>query len=178
MHTDISASNTKIPQSETGMALVVKAVGWDHPDASKLRASQCQEINSTGLDEPGVIPTAADIAVFLVVYIGSDAVACGGLRHLVDATEEACKDIAEVKRMFVVPELRGKSYQGQYVGEFLLRALSKEAKERGWSVLKLETGKSMTRARCFYERHDFEECGAFGTYDTTIDSVFYRKLID
>lgn len=159
------------------MTLVVKAVGWDHPDASKLRASQCQEINPTGLDEGGVIPTAADIAVFLVVYLESNAVACGGLRHLVDATEKACKDVAEIKRMFVVPEVRGLACQGQYVGEYLLRALGKEARDRGWLVLKLETGKTMTRARRFYERHGFTDCSAFGAYDTTIDSVFYRKLI-
>ncbi|KAG9837295.1 hypothetical protein KCU98_g5473, partial [Aureobasidium melanogenum] len=159
------------------MALAVKAVGWDHPNASKLRASQCQEINPTGLDEAGVIPTAADIAVFLVVYLGSDAIACGGLRHLVDATEKMYKDVAEIKRMFVVPEVRGQSYQGQYVGEFLLRALGKEAKERGWLVLKLETGKTMIRARRFYERHDFTECNIFGTYDTSTPSAFYRKLL-
>ncbi|KAK6006611.1 hypothetical protein QM012_007021 [Aureobasidium pullulans] len=159
------------------MALVVKAVSWDHPDPSRLRASQGQEINPTGLDEAGVIPTAADIAVFLVVYLGSNAVACGGLRHLVDVTEEICMDVAEIKRMFVIPEARGQSYQGQYTGEFLLRALSKEAKERGWLVLKLETGTTMTRARRFYERHGFTECSAFGTYDTSTASVFYRKLI-
>lgn len=70
------------------MALAVRAVGWDTPDASKLRASQCQEINPTGLNEAGVVPTAADIAVFLVVYLGSNAIACGGLRHLVDVTED------------------------------------------------------------------------------------------
>lgn len=45
------------------------------------------EINPTGLDEAGVIPTAADIAVFLFVYLGSSAVACGGLRHLVGVNE-------------------------------------------------------------------------------------------
>lgn len=79
--------------------------------------------------------------------------------------------------MFVVPEARGQNLQGQYVGGFLLQALGKEAKVQGWLVLKLETGKSMTRARRFYEGHSFVECGAFGTYATTIDSVFYRKLI-
>lgn len=159
------------------MALTVKAVGWNHPDASKLRAAQCEEINPTGTDESGVIPTAADIAVFLVVYLGSDAVACAGLRHLVDATESTCMDVAEIKRMFVVPDARGKSYQGQHVGEYLLRALSQEAQDRGWLVLKLETGKTMTRARQFYERHGFKECSVFGSYNVVGHSVFYRKLI-
>lgn len=159
------------------MALAVKAVGWDHPDASRLRAAQCEEINPSGLDEGGIIPTSADIAVFLVVYLGSDAVACGGLRHLVDATEETCKDVAEIKRMFVVPGLRGQSYKGQYVGEFLLRALGQEARDRGWLVLKLETGKTMTRARRFYERHGFTECSVFGTYEASAPSVFYRKQL-
>lgn len=159
------------------MALTVKAVGWDHPDASKLRAAQQQEINPTGTDECGVIPTAADIAVFLVVYLGSDAVACAGLRHLVDATESTCMGVAEIKRMFVVPEVRGQSYQGQYVGECLLQALSQEAQDRGWLILKLETGRAMTRARRFYERHGFLECSVFGSYDDVRPSVFYRKLI-
>ncbi|KEQ68081.1 hypothetical protein M436DRAFT_59190 [Aureobasidium namibiae CBS 147.97] len=89
------------------MILSVKAVDWDHTDASRLRAAQQEEIDPTGTDECGVIPTAADIAVFLVVYLGSDAVACAGLRHLVDATEPTCMDIAEIKRMFVVPDVRG-----------------------------------------------------------------------
>lgn len=159
------------------MTLAVRAVGWDHPDASKLRASQSQEINPTGLDEAGVIPTAADMAVFLVAYLGPDAVACGGLRHLVDATEETCKDVAEIKRMFVVPEVRGRIYQGRHVGEFLLQALGQEARDRGWLVLKLETGTIMTRARRFYERHGFIECGIFGTYCASPLSVFYRKAL-
>jgi len=159
------------------MALIIKAVAWNHPDASKLRAAQQEEIDPTGTDECGVIPTAADIAVFLVIYLGSNAVACAGLRHLVDATESTCRDVAEIKRMFVVPDVRGQSYQGQYVGEYLLQALSQEAQDRGWSVLKLETGKTMTRARRFYERHGFHECGIFGSYDDSGPSVFYRKSV-
>lgn len=159
------------------MALIIKAVGWSHPDASKLRAAQQEEIDPTGTDESGIIPTAADIAVFLVVYFGSEAIACAGLRHLVDATESTCMDVAEIKRMYLVPHARGQSYQGRYVGEYLLQALSQEARDRGWSVLKLETGTTMTRARRFYERHGFHECGVFGSYDGSGHSVFYRKLI-
>lgn len=156
---------------------MIRAVDWNHPDASKLRAFQQEEINPSGLDEGGLIPTAADIAVFLVAYLGSNAVACGGLRHLVDATEEPCKDIAEIKRMFVVPGVRGRTHQGQYVAETLLQALGQEAQNRGWLVLKLETGDAMTRARRFYERHGFTKCSVFGTYDASTCSVFYRKTL-
>jgi hypothetical protein len=56
------------------------------------------------------MPTAADIAVFLVVYLGSNSVTCGGLRHMMDATKETCKGAAEIKRMLVVPEMRGQSH--------------------------------------------------------------------
>ena len=79
--------------------------------------------------------------------------------------------------MFVVPEVRGKSYHDQYIGEFLLRALSKEAWDRGWLVLKLETGRSMTRARRFYERHGYVIIPNYGEYVDCSVTISYEKVV-
>ena len=73
-------------------------VAWDDPAAVALREAQRIEIDARygGDTEPGVKPSAGDIALFLVAVRDGEPVACGGLRAI-DAEH------GEIKRMFATP---------------------------------------------------------------------------
>lgn len=67
-------------------------------------------------------------------------VCCGGVKRLDDRT-------AEIKRMFVVPEARGRGHASR-----LLVALEDAARRRGHDVVRLDTGAKQPQSRAMYER--------------------------
>jgi GNAT superfamily N-acetyltransferase len=140
---------------------------WDHADAVALRAAQRAEIDSRygPGSEPGPAPTAADVAVFLVAYAEGAAAGCGALRQL-DETS------AEIKRMYVVPAMRG-----QGVSVAVLRALESRAAELGWLTLKLETGPKQPEAIRFYERSGYSRIPNFGHYAGHEDSLCFQRYL-
>jgi GNAT superfamily N-acetyltransferase len=81
-------------------------------------------------------PTGA----FLVIYAGGRPVACGGLKRDDDG-------VAEIKRMYVVPEARR-----QGLGRQLLDALEDRARELGYARIRLDTGARQPHAQAMYER--------------------------
>jgi putative acetyltransferase len=87
---------------------------------------------------------------FFIARVDGRAVGCGGVALFLD--------FAEVKRMYVRPEARGRA------------------------VLRLETGDRQLAAMRFYERAGFRHCGAFGAYaamprSAIKTSVFYEKAV-
>jgi GNAT superfamily N-acetyltransferase len=76
---------------------------------------------------------------FIVGYEDEVAVCCGGIKRL-DA--EAC----ELKRMYVIPEARGRG-----VARVLLAALEDRARELGYTVARLDTGPKQQGAQHLYE---------------------------
>jgi putative acetyltransferase len=83
-------------------------------------------------------------------------------------------DLAEVKRMYTLPEVRG-----QRVGVALLQAIEALAREKGIKTLKLETGNvaGFEPAWRLYERNGFTRCGAFLDYPDSPYSAFYEKAL-
>src|SRR5262249_51652316 len=101
---------------------------------------------------------------FLVAYRDDLPVGCGAVRVL-DA------GIAELKRMYVAPELRG-----QGVGRVLVDALESEARQLGVRRLVLETGVRQTAAIALYRRAGFTDIPPFGEYvASTTTSVCMAK---
>jgi len=76
--------------------------------------------------------------VFVVVREDGRAVAGGGIRRLAE-------DLAEVKRMYVVPEGRGRGH-----GRRVLEELERAAVDLGYRRLRLDTAESMTAAISLY----------------------------
>ncbi|WP_233189174.1 GNAT family N-acetyltransferase [Subtercola sp. Z020] len=137
------------------MTLTIVPTDWNDADAVRLRRAQRDELDTRyGADtEPGVKPSADDVAVFLVARDGSGvAVGCGALRMLEPG-------VAEVKRMFVE-----KSARGSGVSTAILRALEAEAVERGIGTLQLETGPAQPDAVRFYTREGYVPIPRFGHY--------------
>jgi GNAT superfamily N-acetyltransferase len=147
----------------------ISAVTWDDPDAVRLREAQRVELDArygTDNHEPGALPTADTMAVFLVARDSDGtAVGCGGLRPLGPNT-------AEIKRMYVDPSARGTG-----VATALLRALEDHAWELGIPRLLLETGTGQPDAMRFYQREGYEPIEAYGPYrGEPISRCFARDL--
>jgi putative acetyltransferase len=100
---------------------------------------------------------------FLVAYIGGSAVGCGAVRRLEPY-------VAEVKRMYVIPEARGRG-----VGRRVLIELEAEARRLGVRRLVLETGPRQPEALTLYRRTGFVEIPLFGDYIGSQFSVCMAK---
>lgn len=114
------------------------------------------------LFRPGVL--------FFVARMDGRPVGCGGV-----AFEDG---FAELKRMYVRPEARGRN-----VAAAILARLEAEARSRGVTRLTLETGDAQRRAIRFYERSGFRRCAAFGKYalmppGSVGRSVFFEMHIE
>ena len=75
---------------------------------------------------------------FVILCLDGEPVAGGGVRRLGE-------DVAEIKRMFVVPAARGRGF-----GRRVLRELEAVAGELGYRRLRLDTAQSMTTAMALY----------------------------
>ncbi|GAC1546989.1 MAG: GNAT family N-acetyltransferase [Vulcanimicrobiaceae bacterium] len=84
-------------------------------------------------------------------------------------------DFAELKRMYVRDELRGRG-----IARALLSRIERETRNAGLDVLRLETGVRQHAALRLYERAGFRRCTAFGHYAALLPheiatSVFLEK---
>ena len=156
---------------EVPEGIEIRRVPWEDSVRVYLRSRLMEELIAQGVDKKELGPplTASDIPVFLVALRGDIPVACGGLRPVTN-DEQAC----EIKRMYVVPEARGRIYG---TSDILMRALENEVFMSAWSVVKLATGTEMLKARRFYERHGYVRQSVFGHYTDSGDSMYYGKQI-
>jgi GNAT superfamily N-acetyltransferase len=151
---------------------LISPAPWDDPDVQRLTAAQQVELRARydGAGEPGVPPSAADVSVVLVARSGTgEALGCGALRHLGD-------DVAELKRMYVVPRARGRG-----VSKALLAGLEAAAAAQGWTRLRLETGPRQPEAIGLYQRAGYRPIDAFGVYAGAADpelSLFFERVLD
>jgi GNAT superfamily N-acetyltransferase len=86
---------------------------------------------------------------FYVARLGDRIVAMGGLRRL-------STDVAEVKRLYVQPAVRG-----QRLGELLLSRLLADARDFGYAAARLDTAPFMAAAHRLYARHGFVDRGPY-----------------
>lgn len=87
----------------------------------------------------------------LVARMRSDPVGCGALKFHADG-------VAELKRMWVAPRLRGSG-----LGSRLLRELERLAADNGATVIQLETNRNLAEAVTMYRRAGYVEVPAFNT---------------
>jgi GNAT superfamily N-acetyltransferase len=102
---------------------------------------------------------------FLVARDAGRAVGCGAIR-LIDAMT------AEVKRMYVEPEHRGKG-----IARAVLARLEATARQLGARRLVLETGSNSPEALALYERAGFRTVECWGEYATSPTSVCMEKTL-
>ncbi|MBI3743949.1 MAG: GNAT family N-acetyltransferase [Chloroflexi bacterium] len=100
---------------------------------------------------------------FFLAYVDSKAIGCGAIRRLTELE-------AEIKRMYVAPELRGRG-----IGRKLLDALESEARALGVRRLVLETGERQPEAIALYQHAGFGFIPLFGEYIGKAISVCMGK---
>lgn len=103
--------------------------------------------------------------VFLVVRDGGRAVACGGICRF-DGTR------AELKRMYVVPEARGRGH-----GRRLLVELEGRARELGYGGVVLETGDRQPEALGLYVSAGYERIPCYPPYSERSLSLCFEKRL-
>jgi GNAT superfamily N-acetyltransferase len=101
----------------------------------------------------------------LVYYFGEKPVACGAIK-------EYGNDAMEVKRMFTLPEYRGKG-----IACNLLAELESWATELGAKRVVLETGKKQVEAVRLYERSGYCRIPNYGQYVGIENSICFEKLL-
>ncbi|TMI63758.1 MAG: GNAT family N-acetyltransferase [Bacteroidetes bacterium] len=99
----------------------------------------------------------------VVVYENDYPVACGAIR-------EFKADSMEVKRMYTLPEMRGKGIAG-----IVLTELEKWAAELGYKKCVLETGKRQPEAIHLYEKNGYKIIPNYGEYLNIENSVCFEK---
>jgi GNAT superfamily N-acetyltransferase len=87
--------------------------------------------------------------LFIVGYVDEEPICCGGVKRLGD-------DACEIKKMYVVPEWRGKG-----VARKLLHELEQRARGLGYAVARLDTGPKQLGARGLYESEGYEQVPDF-----------------
>jgi GNAT superfamily N-acetyltransferase len=104
--------------------------------------------------------------MFVVASIGDTDVGCGAVRLIDDG-------VAELKRMFVVPEFRGCR-----IATDVLCALEAEARALGANRVVLETGIRSPEALALYGRAGYQEIAKFGPYVASSISVCMGKDLE
>ena len=141
---------------------------FDAPDSRVLRREVEAELIARygGDQEEGVKPSRFDVATFLVARdTDGRAVGCGALRPHRDG-------VAEVKRMYVRPDARGRG-----VSRVLLAALEDAARDRGFHTIRLETGTEQPEAMALYAGAGYVPIEGFGAYaDHPASRCFERRL--
>ncbi|WP_040338905.1 GNAT family N-acetyltransferase [Candidatus Blastococcus massiliensis] len=149
----------------------IEETTWDDPVVQRLTDDQQDEIRGLygGETEPGRRPSASDISVVLVALDDDGTpLGCGALRELDDG-------VAEVKRMYVVPSARRRG-----VSRAVLAGLEATARQRGWTVLRLETGPLQVAAIALYTSVGYRPIPAFGSYagdPGAADSLFLERAL-
>ncbi|GEL95957.1 GNAT family N-acetyltransferase [Cellulomonas composti] len=149
----------------------VVVVGWDDDDAARLRARQQAELRERyGDDDIGHAMTGDEIVAMVLLREAGAAVACGAIR---DASADQGPGVGELKRMFVVPEARGRGHARRVLVE-----LERIAVERGFTRLVLETGVLQPDAIGLYLTAGYRSIANYGEYVQVADSrCFARDLV-
>ena len=108
---------------------------------------------------------ASSLTHAVVAYDGDKPIGCGGLRRNEDGS-------AEIKRMFVLPSLRGAG-----IGVRILNELESIAQEQSYSPVYLETSKRLGAAIHLYQKSGYDIIPNYGPYVGLEDSICMRKLI-
>ncbi len=101
----------------------------------------------------------------VLVYENGQPVGCGGIKQYDN-------ELMEIKRMYTLPEKRGKG-----IATLLLNELEKWAAELSFKKCILETGKQLTDAISLYEKNGYKLIPNYGQYAGVENSVCFEKMI-
>lgn len=106
-----------------------------------------------------------DIRRVVVAFEDDRAVGCGAIKTYDEST-------MEVKRMFVLPEERGKR-----IAEHVLSELERWTIDEGYTSCILETGEKQPEAIALYRRCGYETIPNYGQYTGVASSICFQKRL-
>jgi GNAT superfamily N-acetyltransferase len=154
-----------------GLSISISAEPFDSDDAQRLITALDAGLAKLYPPEQRFGPNLkahhleAGRGTFLVARQDGRTVGCGAIR-LVDAAT------AEVKRMYVEPDQRGKG-----VGRAVLARLEAAARQLGARRLVLETGIHSPDALALYHRAGFTQIDCWGEYASSPTSICMEKIL-
>ncbi|MDT0464382.1 GNAT family N-acetyltransferase [Streptomyces gibsoniae] len=143
----------------------IRRVSFDHPDAVKLSDEVQAEYHlryGDGGDATELDPTMFEppSGLYLIAYDEHmRPVATGGWRGQEQNEDGYLDGDAELKRMFVIAEMRGRG-----LARRILAALEEDARAAGRTRMVLETGSKQPEAVALYASSGYEPCTKFGYY--------------
>ena len=156
-------------ESKSSTALSISVERPDRPDVIAL--IEALDVYAVSLYPPesnhlvDIAQLCAPDVTFLVARVDGRAVGCGAI--LRDG-----RGWVEIKRMFVLPDERGRR-----IAVRILRALETAAlSDKRW-LARLETGIHNIEALALYRRAGYREIPAFGDYAPDPLSVFMEKRL-
>jgi GNAT superfamily N-acetyltransferase len=159
-------------EQEPAAVLEFRACAFDEAPASVLVQAMREEmaeiydgleIDNAQMPKAGAAELGPPGGMFVVGFEHGIPVCCGGIKQLPDG---AC----EIKRMFVVPDARGRG-----VARALLAELEERARGLGYRLARLDTGPRQTTAQRIYERAGYEPIGNFN--DNPVATYFGEKRL-
>jgi len=148
----------------------VRAEPLDSPAARRLIAelnaelsrdyTPAQRFHSLAAEE-----VAEGAGAFLVLWLEGAPAGCGAVRML-------APDVAELKRMYVVPAARGRG-----LSRAILSTLEDRAAALGATRVVLETGDKALAALGLYESAGYARIPCFGAYAASPTSICFEKSL-
>ena len=153
--------------------LELRVVSYDHPDPvalTVLAQGFYVQIYGGPDDTPFTVEEfAPPKGAFLIGYLDGQPAAMGGWRFSRAAVAGAVRP-AEIKRMFVREELRGRGLARE-----ILTALELGAQDAGADWMILETGRPQLAAVAFYRACGYAAIDRFGHYADSPDALHLGK---
>ena len=140
----------------------------DNPDFIKLVQSLDAELaERDGLEHSfySQFNNLIQIKHVVVIYENDRSLGCGALK-------EFASDTMEVKRMYVLPESRGKGIATKVLSE-----LEHWTRELGYKKCILETGKRLPEAVALYKKNGYDLIPNYGQYAGVENSVCFEKKL-
>ncbi len=138
----------------------------DHPDFRTMVNALDEDLNQRNGDiqrQYDQYNQIDKIKHAIVIYLEDKPVGCGCFKRFDDHS-------VEMKRMFVLPEMRGKQLAAR-----MLQELEKWAVEEGNTCAVLETGRRQVEAQRLYTIAGYSRTENYGQYVGMEDSMCYRK---
>jgi GNAT superfamily N-acetyltransferase len=107
------------------------------------------DLDGDAMPRAGAAELSPPGGAFIVGYLDGALACCGGIKRL---DEISC----EFKKMYVVPELRGRG-----IARALLLELERRARGLGYAVARLDTGPKQVGARGLFESEGYLEVEDF-----------------
>lgn len=165
----------------------IRLASYDSPDARLLIGAALGDLAERYGGQGDETPVAAaefepPDGAFLIAYLAGKPVGCGAWRSRGGASGAGDADgadaasgtgeTAELKRMYTVPEARGRG-----VARRVLAAVERSAREQGRKRLILECGVRQPEAIALYEASGYQRIPNFGFYRDSPDCLSYGRTL-